>query len=259
MKIQRQPDTTYIASCSFGKDSLATILLALQHGEPLDRCVFSEVMFSHEEGISGEVPEHIEWIRNHAIPRLEQMGVKVDVVRAERDYLTLFFEKYGNKSGHKGQYVGFPMSNMCVVNSRCKVRPMRDYYKQFGKIIAYVGIAADEPKRLARLEGKQGYEKISLMQKYGVTEAMAMQMCREADLLSPIYNTGTRGGCWFCPNCRVGTMRQFRHDHPELWYRLVELGKTPNLAGYHFNYDKTIDEIEARFAGEDLQLRLFDD
>lgn len=51
---------TYIASCSFGKDSLATILLALEHNEPLDRAVFCEVMFDHERGISGELPELIE-------------------------------------------------------------------------------------------------------------------------------------------------------------------------------------------------------
>ena len=41
----------YIASCSFGKDSIATILLALEHNEPLDRVVFAEVMFDHERGI----------------------------------------------------------------------------------------------------------------------------------------------------------------------------------------------------------------
>lgn len=28
---------TYIASCSFGKDSIATILLALENNEPLDK------------------------------------------------------------------------------------------------------------------------------------------------------------------------------------------------------------------------------
>ena len=37
--------TLHIASCSFGKDSLATILLALEHGEPLDEAVYCEVMF----------------------------------------------------------------------------------------------------------------------------------------------------------------------------------------------------------------------
>ena len=32
----------YVASCSFGKDSLATILLALMHSEPLDEVVYCE-------------------------------------------------------------------------------------------------------------------------------------------------------------------------------------------------------------------------
>lgn len=81
-----------IASCSFGKDSLATILLALENNEPLDRAVFAEVMFDHEKGISGEIPEHIEWVYNAAIPKLESMGVKVDVVRAKKDYKSFFFQ-----------------------------------------------------------------------------------------------------------------------------------------------------------------------
>ncbi len=85
----------YIASCSFGKDSIATVLLALEHGEPLDRVVFSEVMFDRERGISGEIPEHIEWIYNTAIPKLHGMGVHVDVVRAERDYCYFFVNAVG--------------------------------------------------------------------------------------------------------------------------------------------------------------------
>lgn len=80
----------YIASCSFGKDSIATILLALEHNEPLDRVVFAEVMFDHHRGISGEIPEHISWIYSTAIPKFESMGVKVDVVRARRDYIYFF-------------------------------------------------------------------------------------------------------------------------------------------------------------------------
>ena len=77
----------HIASCSFGKDSIATILLALENNEPLDRVVFAEVMFDHERNISGEIPEQIEWVYSVAIPKLEQMGVKVDVVKSEKDYI----------------------------------------------------------------------------------------------------------------------------------------------------------------------------
>ena len=45
----------HVASCSFGKDSIATILLALEYGEPLDEVVYCEVMF--DDATSGEVPE----------------------------------------------------------------------------------------------------------------------------------------------------------------------------------------------------------
>ena len=38
----------YVASCSGGKDSVATLLLAAQHNEPLDEAVFSEVMYDKD-------------------------------------------------------------------------------------------------------------------------------------------------------------------------------------------------------------------
>ena len=78
----------YIASCSFGKDSLATILLAKKHGEPLDEAVYCEVMFDRH--ISGEVPEHRDFIYTKGIPALERMGVKVTVLRSEKTYVDLF-------------------------------------------------------------------------------------------------------------------------------------------------------------------------
>ena len=67
---KRRKNTVYIASCSFGKDSIATILLALEHKEPLDIVLFSEVMYDNKRGISAEIPEHRDWIYNTAIPKL---------------------------------------------------------------------------------------------------------------------------------------------------------------------------------------------
>ena len=68
----------HILSCSFGKDSIATALLALQHGEPLDELVYCEVMFSEE--ISGELPEHNRFIHETAIPYFEQRGIPTRVL-----------------------------------------------------------------------------------------------------------------------------------------------------------------------------------
>ena len=182
----------YIASCSFGKDSIATILLALENNEPLDRVVFSEVMFDHEKGISGEVPEHIEWVYNTAIPRLESMGVKVDIVRSKWDYISLCNKvlKSGKKAGCK---YGHQNCKPCYANSDLKIAPIRSYLLKMGKsydVVQYIGIAVDEPIRLARLKGTN---KVSLLQKYGYTEQMAMKKCKEYNLISPLYSMGIGG------------------------------------------------------------------
>lgn len=232
----------YIASCSFGKDSLATILLALENNEPLDRVVFAEVMFDHEKGISGEIPEHIEWVYSTAIPRLEEMGVKVDVVRAKKDYKSFFVNAVGGGQ-YKGKLYGFPIGGMCVINRECKIKPIHDYYKSYREdydIVQYVGIAADESKRLARLKKNQ----ISLLNKYGYTEKMAYRMCEKAGLLSPIYENGTRGGCWFCMNAKLPQYIKIRRNHLEMWEDLRALSLTPNLCSYGFKYGKTLQEVE---------------
>ena len=75
----------YVASCSFGKDSLATVLLALMHNEPLDEVVYCEVMF--DDGVSGEVPEHRDFIYSRAIPFLERNGIKVVLLRSGMTFL----------------------------------------------------------------------------------------------------------------------------------------------------------------------------
>lgn len=79
----------HIICSSFGKDSNATALLALQHGEPLDEIIYTEVMFSKE--ISGELPEHARFIYETAIPYFEKRGIPTRVLHAEKTYLDCFY------------------------------------------------------------------------------------------------------------------------------------------------------------------------
>lgn len=250
----------HIASCSFGKDSIATILLALENNEPLDRVVFCEVMFDHSQNISGEIPEHIEWIYSTAIPKLEAMGVKVDVVKSERDYLYFFTNAVGG-GRFKGKFYGFPIGGRCLINRDCKVAPIKRYLAEMAgscrkvrkNIVQYIGIALDESKRLQRLGGN----KISLLAKYGYTEEMARAKCEQYGLLSPIYSFTSRGGCWFCPNQSIRQFCDLRRQHPELWKELRKLSTTPNLCSYGFKWGLTLPEVEARMNFEDRQMKLF--
>ena len=140
------------------------------------------------------------------------------------------------------------------------MQPIHAYYKQFKdyEIVQYVGIASDEPKRLARLSQKGKISKISLLDKYGYTEEMAKIKCLEYELLSPIYREGQRGGCWFCPSVRIKDLAKFKLAHPELWGELIRLSKTPNLCSYGFKYGKTVQEIDERLDAINSQLTLFD-
>lgn len=252
----------YIASCSFGKDSIATILLALEHNEPLDRVVFAEVMFDHEKGISGEMPEHIEWVYSTAIPKLEEMGVKVDVVRARRDYVQLCNTIYKNSSiGKNGYKYGFQSGGVCFANSELKLQPIRSYYSNYKKdydIVEYVGIAIDEPQRLERLIGTS---KVSLLAKYGYTEQMALNKSQEYNLLSPIYKMACRGGCWFCANANMSLFIHIRNNYPMLWNGLRELDNIKNRSHDKFKYGKTLQQVEKEMDAlewnEKHQLKLF--
>lgn len=249
----------YIASCSFGKDSIATILLAREHNEPLDEIVYCEVMF--DENISGELPEHRDFIYNVAIPKFEEWGYKVRVLRSDITYLDCFNRINQGKKvpSRKGQKYGFPMAGKCKIQGDCKLKPIKEYWKsQNSNVTQYIGIAIDEPKRLDRIAETD--RKISLLEKYGYTEEMARQKCIEYGLLSPIYEFTNRGGCWFCPNARDGELRHLFDNHKDLWNTLLDLENEPNTVGNIWNtLTKTsIHEKDEFFRLEDAQMTIFD-
>lgn len=181
----------YVASCSFGKDSIAQVILAHIHNEPLDLIIYSEVMFDKET--SAEIPEHRDFIYNTAIPKFENWGYKVEVVRSTRTFQECFYRKR-IRGKNTGKYVGFPLAvgGKCDVNRDCKLPPIRKFYakQEISEAIQYIGIAVDEPERLKRLDGKK---KISLLAKYGLTENDAKELCQKYGLLSPMYSFSNRG------------------------------------------------------------------
>ena len=237
----------HIASCSFGKDSLATILLAMQYGEPLDEVLYCEVMFDKE--ISGEVPEHRDFIYHTAIPAIQRMGIKVTVLRAEKTYIDLFTGRI-TRGPKKGMLRAFPICGKCYVQRDCKLKPIRQYQKTLPPgTIQYIGIAVDEPNRLLRLDRSR---QVSLLEKYKFTEQDAKELCAKAGLLSPVYAFSDRGGCWFCPNAKRQELRHLYDQHPELWNRMLDLQSLPGKVSEKFNRTQSFSDIDAMFRQEDL-------
>ena len=181
----------YVASWSGGKDSTASIILAHENNEPLDLIIFSEVMF--DKDISGELPEHIDFIKNIAIPLFESWGYETKILHADLTYMDMFLRQptRGKRSG-TGMITGFPMSGRCHVNRDAKILPIKRFLKSFEEgSTQYIGIAVDEPARLDRIV--KSTDQVSLLQKYGYTEQMAFDLCKEYDLLSPRCKIVYRG------------------------------------------------------------------
>lgn len=190
----------YLVSCSFGKDSLATVILAKAYGLPIDAVVYARIMF--DENRSAEPPEHEEFIHKIAIPTLERWGIKTIIVDSPVTFQDCFY-RVRCRGQNEGKYVGFPIPGRCDVLRDCKlpaIQKAQDLFKG-EEVTWYIGIASDEKLRLKRLKENQ----ISLLAKYGYTEKNATYLCRYYGLYSPHYRIAKRGVFLLSESKNVGT------------------------------------------------------
>ena len=235
----------HICGWSGGKDSCASIILAKEHGIPLDKIVFSEVMYDRKNNISGEHPWHMDFMKNKAIPLFRSWGYEVVILHADTDYLDLFHHIIDSPRAHTehvGKKFGFPLTGLCSIKRDLKVKPMQQYLKSLNEpYIQYLGICADEPLRLRSMEKKQNA--YSILAEFGYTQEMTRAKCEEYGLLSPVYELTDRSGCWFCPFAKVEEHRELKRSAPDLWASFISLEQESDLAYSKWNvYDTTLAE-----------------
>ncbi len=195
----------YLVSCSFGKDSMATAILAKAYGLPLDAVVYARVMF--DENTSAEPPAHEKFINEVAIPTLKSWGIDVIVVDSPVTFQDCFY-RVRCRGKNVGKIVGFPIPGRCDVQRDCKLPAIKAAQSLFPdeEVVWYLGIAQDEPKRLERLKDNQ----ISLLAKFGYTEKNAEYLCKYYGLYSPHYSHSRRGGVFsarikVCKNLHISS------------------------------------------------------
>ena len=215
-----------IFSLSFGKDSMATLILAVEQGIPIDRVMYCDIRFNEE--ISGEHPLMAEWIPEAERILKERFGITVEHAFS-KTYLEAFYTV--KKTGaFIGEIYGFP----CICGAWCnrilKLNAISKYLRQFNEqtITQFVGIAYDEPKRWERMKSKENSRKKyrSLLVEQNLTEQDAFRICEKYGLLSPMYKSNDeiyRGGCWFCPKQCNADLYSLWKNYPELYGKLLEM------------------------------------
>lgn len=162
---------------------------------PLDRIIHAEIWAT--DTIPADLPPMVEFKKKADKIIKERYGITVEHVSAGVTYEEIFYRIVkSEKSRHLGEIYGFPIIKGIWCNNLLKVNALKKINKN---AVSYIGIAYDEPKRFKVLSEN----KISPLVMAKWTEKMCYDWCLENDLLSPIYTTADRGGCWFCHNQRV--------------------------------------------------------
>lgn len=231
----------YIASISYGKDSLAMLEVIHRNSLPLDRIVTVEVMATAT--IPADLPPMMEFKAKADEIIYKKYGIRVEHITAPKSYEDYFYYKCnGKKSRNAGKIYGFPLQKGNWCNSRLKVDVLDRIQKG---AITYIGIAADEPSRFHTLSET----KRSPLVEYDWTESMCRDWCKANDLLSPIYTTALRGGCWFCHNQGINQLRKLRRNYPDLWALLLKWDKDSPVS---FKGDgHTVRDFDKRFQMEE--------
>lgn len=233
----------FILSLSYGKDSMACLGACELLGWKIDRIVTAEVWAT--DTIPADLPPMVEFKAKADKIIKERYGIEVEHTRAKRTYEEQFYTVRTDRAKKRpGMIYGWPFSVAGAwCNSAVKMPPLKAVEK--GGNIVYIGIAADEPNRFHSLSDT----KKSPLVEAGWDEAYCRQYCEENNLLSPIYTTATRGGCWFCHNQSVNQLRLLRKNYPDLWRLMLKWDKDSPVS---FHADgHTVHDFDRRFALED--------
>ena len=221
----------YIVSLSGGKDSTAMLLRLIEEKRPIDRILFCDT------GL--EFPQMYDHLN-----KLEQyIGRKITRLKAEYSFEYYFLEYMPKrKNPALRQYTGNswagPNNRWCT--GRLKINVVNKYLKELKKnydVVEYIGIAADEPKRVKHA--------CYPLVEWGMTEKDCLDYCYAHGFdWGGLYEIFHRVSCWCCPLQPLSELRKLYECFPELW---KQLRKWDDGTWQKFRADYSVRDLEMRF------------
>lgn len=241
----------YIASVSFGKDSLAMLLLLIEKGYPLDVVVFFD---------TGMEFNSIYKVRDKIVPILESKNIKFVQLSPDKPFTYSMIEqkiKYKNKPGYHYGY-GW-CGGACRWATSYKLRAIKAYKKSLNcQVVDYVGIAADEKDRISK--AIQNGKKLPLVE-LGMNEKDCLQYCYDKGYFwdedgVELYSILDRVSCWCCRNKNLRELKNMYLYLPGYWKQLRELQSQIDMP--FKGEGKSVFELEEKFEKHRDQLCLED-
>jgi 3'-phosphoadenosine 5'-phosphosulfate sulfotransferase (PAPS reductase)/FAD synthetase len=238
----------YIATISFGKDSVAMVDLLLKNNYPLDYIIFADTFAEFKE-----VYEYKKKIEKYL---KEKYNKKVITIQPDTTFEEWVFGVVRKKNAKKKGYIrGIPTINTpCYWKREAKVKPTERWIKENIKddYRMYLGYTTDEIKRIQK-DDKYLYP---LIYDFKMSEKDCLEYTKKINLYNPLYDYFNRTGCSFCPYQKKKSMYQIYKHFPETWEymkwiekRLLEYKERGRkvINPYWFVGNKSIKEIEEEF------------
>lgn len=207
----------HAVSLSGGKDSTAMLLLMIERDMPIDMVLTADTGMEFPEMYA-----HIAKLDEHLF---RERGIHITTLRHPKGFEYLMFEEKKQKpsSIENRQRLGVPLygNGWPGVKVRWCTGQLKTHLitKEVNRLkgeyqaLHYVGIAADEPKRIKN-------EQYPLVD-WGITEVEALKICYDRGYdWGGLYEIYHRCSCWCCPLQRIDELRKLRHHHPKLWKKL---------------------------------------
>lgn len=247
MENERGAEKWHIASVSWGKDSLAMLLLLIEKGWPLDEVVFYD---------TGMEFQAIYDTQDRMLPQLPQLGIRYTKLEPGNPFLYDMLERQV-QSRQKGAHRGYGWcGGLCRWGTTEKLKAIDRYAEALGAEV-YIGIAADETPRLAK---KKKPYKLHPLAVWGVTEAAALARCYESGFFWEesgvrLYDILDRVSCWCCCNKNLRELRNVYSYLPEYWERLKDLQRKIDrpMKGWYNGLPRGVFELEQRFEAEAME------
>lgn len=245
----------HAVSLSGGKDSTAMLILMIERDMPID------LVLNADTGM--EFPEMYAHLAKVDEYLYHERGLHITTVRHPKGFEWLMFEEPKQrpssietriKNGLPLYGNGWPGIRVRWCTGQLKshlTSKAINHLKGKEKALSYIGIAADEPKRVK--------DAVYPLVEWGIAEAQALQICYDRGFdFGGLYKIYRRASCWCCPFQRIDELRKLRQYHPELWARLLNMDKHarelygPGPLG-QFKKNWSVERLDERFAREDTE------
>lgn len=210
----------YIASVSFGKDSLAMLLMLIEKNYKLDEVIFYD---------TGMEFQAIYDTRDKVKALLKELNIKYTELKPEMTFIDKMLNIEVHKRDGSIQFGYGLCGGRCRWGTTEKNKTIERYLKeQYGQDYKeFIGIAYDEE---ARIEKERNEHKLLPLVDWKMTEQHCLEYCYNSGFYWEengvrLYDILDRVSCWCCANKNKKELENMRIYLPDYYLRYIALLK----------------------------------